>query len=161
MKVYFESSALFKAYWPEKGSGNVEWVLGLLGKEEGVTSRWVILEIPRGFLKRRNLGEIGGDEAEDSINFFLHDINRLEVEEKMQLVDVTRAIIREGLVIMREYNLYAADSLHCATAIKAKADVVLVDDRHYEKLHLVSTLKFLDITTEAEKFKRAFRELLA
>jgi len=56
--IYFESSALFKAYFPEKGSKNVEYALSLLGNEViGATSQWTLLEIVRGFVKRKNLGE--------------------------------------------------------------------------------------------------------
>ena len=70
--IYFEPSALFKAYIPEKGSLNVEFALSLLGEGLlGATSWWSLLEIVRGFVKRRNLGELSEDELGDITEFFL------------------------------------------------------------------------------------------
>ncbi len=45
---------------------------------------------------------------------------------------------------MRERNIYAADSMHVATASSTNADVMLVDDRHRDL--------FAEIKGRAKKF---------
>ena len=157
MKVYFEPSALLQCYLPDQGSENVEWVLSRLNEGEGKTSRWTLLEITRGFLKRKNLGEITSEEAEDSINFFLADIATLEQEKRVEIIDISKGVIEEALSIMRMHNIYAADAIHCATANKIGVDIILVDDRHYKKLQCASTIQMLNVSMKPKEFKNAFK----
>lgn len=54
IKIYIEPSALLKAYVPERGSENMETTLSFLGyRVVGVTSKWTVLEIIRGIMKRK------------------------------------------------------------------------------------------------------------
>jgi len=156
MIAYLEPSALFKCYWEEEGSENVEWVLAQLDEHnKGETSIWTLLEITRGFIKRANLGEISYDEAGDAINFFLADMRDLERKKKIKIVGITKGIVNRALVIMRERNLYAADSMHVATASNTNADAMLVDDRHFEKFYEIEGVKVLNVADDA------FRDLFA
>ena len=134
----------FKAYIPEKGSENVEKILSMLGDEIiGLTSRWTILEIIRGIIKRRNLGELAREDAEDIIKFFLYDLKKMEMERKLILVDVSKKIIEGSIEYIIKHNLYAADALHLKTAEIHSADAMLVDDYHFKRIQ--SFLKVIKI----------------
>lgn len=159
--IYFESSALFKAYFPEKGSKNVEYALSLLGNEViGATSQWTLLEIVRGFVKRKNLGEITDEELYDIIGFFLHDIERMVIENQIKLVEIRKDTILKALDLIKQYNLYAADALHMKTAEIIEARAILVDDYHYEKMKNATKLEVLNVDATEDIFKRKLGKIL-
>lgn len=132
-------------------------MIGKLEDHAGATSRWSLLEISRGFLKRKNLGEIDRDEAEEAIDFFLVDILELEARDLLQIVDVKKSIVSKGLHILREHNLYAADSIHYATALETGARLFLADDSHYKRMRDAGDLDVLPVDLEPSEFKEAFQ----
>ena len=159
--LYLEPSALFKAYIPEKGSDNVEYVLQLLGKDiMGITSRWTILEITRGIIKRRNIGELTQKEALQIINFFLDDIKEMVTLRKLSLIDVTRKVIQEALNLIIEYNLYAADAVHVKTAEIYGAVAIITDDRHVLKLKNATKISVISVEKHMNEFKLQLHQLI-
>ena len=159
--IYFEPSALFKAYIPEKGSLNVEFALSLLGEGLlGATSWWSLLEIVRGFVKRRNLGELSEDELGDITEFFLSDIERMEAEGKIRLIEVKKEILSRAIELIRQHNLYAADALHIKTAEAINAKTILVDDYHFERIKGTTKLRILSVEIEEEEFKETLESII-
>jgi len=158
--IYFEPSALFKAYIPERGSLNVEFALSLLGRDIlGATSLWSLLEIVWGFVKRRNLGEITDEELEDIIEFFISDMEKMEAEGKMKLIEVRREILSDAIELVRQYNLYAADALHIKTAEAINARIILVDDYHFGRIKGATKLRTLSVESEEREFKETLRNM--
>ena len=158
--LYLEPSALFKAYIPEKGSENIEYVLSNLGiRFVGLTSRWTILEIIRGFVKRKNLGELTIDELNEIIAFFLDDIDRLATARKLKIVEVTKSIIDKAIDLVASENLYAADAIHVRTAELHKAKAILTDDIHVKRLSKVTPLRIINIELPEKKFLEIIKTL--
>ena len=160
--IYLEPSALFKAYIPERGTKNVEWVLSILGKElVAITSRWTILEIVRGFVKRRNLGELSSEDLRDIVDFFMHDIERMELEKKLIVADVSKEIILGSIELLKLYNLYAADAVHVKTAEAREAKAILVDDQHYDRISGATKLKVINVEVDETTFKKSIKQLFS
>ncbi|MEX2689958.1 MAG: type II toxin-antitoxin system VapC family toxin [Candidatus Njordarchaeia archaeon] len=160
--IYLEPSALFKAYIPEQGSDNIEYILSKLGVEfTGITSRWTLLEITRGFVKRKNLGELTPKELKEIVAFFLDDINRLLVSRKVKIVDVTKSIIEKSISLILSKNLYAADAIHVQTAVYSGARVMLTDDIHIKRLAKITPLKIISVELTKEEFIRQINTLFS
>ena len=160
--IYFEPSALFKTYIPESGTQNVEWALSILGdKVLGVTSRWTLLEIVRGFVKRRNLGEIPSEDLEDIIEFFLRDIEKMLMENKIMIVDVSKKIVDKAIGLIKSHNLYAADAVHVATAEISGARAILVDDFHYERIKGSARIEVINVEINTEQFKKTLGKTIS
>lgn len=162
IRIYIEPSALFKAYIPERGSENMETTLSILGyKVVGVTSKWTVLEIIRGIMKRKNMGELTDEDASDIIEFFINDIKTMALENKILLEEVSEKIINASIELIRKYNLYASDALHIKTAEKSRAKVILVDDYHFQRIKGTTRIKILNVDTDKEIFENELNTLIS
>ena len=151
--IYLESSAFFKAYIPEKGSQNIEYVLSQLGKKFlGITSRWTLLELIHGVIKRKNLGEITSDEAIKITSFILDDINKLIRMQKLKVYEVTKRIAMGAIDLIIYRNLYAADAIHVKTAEISEARAIITDDRHIKRLSSIIDIKVISVEENKRKF---------
>ena len=136
-----------------KGSENIEYVLSNLGaKFIGITSRWTLLEIIRGIIKRKNLGELTSDEAIKVVSFFLDDINKLVGTGKMRIIEVIKRIIMNATDLILYRNLYAADAVHVKTAELYGAKVMLTDDGHIKRLSGISSVEIISVELHRDKF---------
>jgi len=162
MRIYFEASSLFKAYWPDPGSENVEWIMEeiLSPQNVGITSSWSLVEITRGFCKRRNLGELSQKEADDAIEFFLNDTRIMTESKKFVITNITEEIISRSIDHIREFNLYAADATHLATAITTTSHILLVDDRHFQRFKQFPAIQLLQITLPPNAFQNQLQQFL-
>lgn len=162
MRIYFDASSLFKAYWPDPGSENVEWVMEevLSPQTVGITSNWSLVEITRGFCKRRNLGELSKKEADEAIEFFLSDTRVMKESKKFSLANITEDIISLSIEYVRESNLYAADATHLATAIVTASHLLLVDDKHFQRFKQFQNIQLLPITQPPKAFQNQLQKFL-
>ena len=162
MRIYFDASSLFKAYWPDIGSENVEWVMEevLSPQNVGITSNWSLVEITRGFCKRRNLGELSKQEADEAIEFFLSDTRVMNESKIFSLVNITEDIISRSIEYIRELNLFAADATHLATAMVTASHLLLVDDKHFQRFKQFQNIHLLQITLPPNDFQTQLQNLL-
>lgn len=133
-KVYLESSALWDLYYEERGADLVEHCLEN-SKVTCFTSEWSSLELTRGIQKRVNQQEITLVEAQNLKEFIEADLRSLVSKKKLHLVPVSQENIEQAKKYVYVYNLYGSDALHLATAVHEKANGLLVDDYHFERLN--------------------------
>jgi len=133
IKVYLESSALWNLYYEEKGSELVEYCLNQ-PQFECLTSIWSQLEIERGIKKRENQNELTSEEAENLQIFIETDNSQLINKKKLTISPILDDYIVTAKKYIRNYNLYASDALHLASATIRRCKSILVDDYHFKRL---------------------------
>lgn len=130
---YLESSALWNLYYNEVGSSLVESCLDH-SQFQCISSHWSHLEITRGIKKRENQDELSSTEADQLQLFIDTDLKSLENKKKLILEQVTSENLQLAKRIIKDYNMYASDALHLATALNLNCEVILVDDYHFKRL---------------------------
>ena len=133
IKCYLESSSLWNLYYEEQGSEMVEYCLEN-SQFDCISSIWSQLEIERGIKKRENQEEITSNEAEQLQLFIDTDIKRLVNKKKLSLEKIDDNYILNAKKFIRQYNLYASDALHLATATILSCKMIIVDDYHFKRL---------------------------
>jgi len=133
IKCYLESSSLWNLYYEEQGSEMVEYCLEN-SQFDCISSIWSQLEIERGIKKRENQEEITSNEAEQLQLFIDTDIKMLVNKKKLSLEKIDDNYILNAKKFIRQYNLYASDALHLATATILSCKMILVDDYHFKRL---------------------------
>jgi len=74
------------------------------------------------------------DEAKNLRNFVDLDLQLLEAKKKLILCAVSESIINQAKLFIPQYNLFASDALHLATAVIENSTGLLVDDYHFTRL---------------------------
>ncbi len=133
IKLYLESSALWNLYYEEYGGELVEFCL-----EDPqiacISSIWSHLEIERGIKKRENQNEIDSEEAENLRVFIETDNKRLTSKKQFTIIPIVEECIFTAKRFIQEYNLFASDALHLASALHQGCKGILVDDYHFKRL---------------------------
>jgi len=116
MNIYLDTNVFYNAFSPVEEADRADYVLEHLSRRIfGVTSEWTIAEMFRAYKKQVNLGVIDTATANIAIDFFVAEINKMVVEEKLQLVPVKSNLIYSTRTKIFENNLYAADAIHVAS----------------------------------------------
>ena len=86
--VFIETSALFRAYTREPGSVLMDGVFSAMETRRitGFISQFSVPEILRGIIKRKNLQELGNDEAQKIIDSILVDIDTRILNGELQVL---------------------------------------------------------------------------
>lgn len=134
IKIYLESSALWNLYYEEKGGRLVEQCLENQ-QLTCISSIWSQLELERGIKKRENQEEINAKEAEYLRVFITTDCKRLISKKQLLIIPIIEEYILMAKKFIQEYNLYASDALHLATAVLQDCKGILVDDYHFKRLN--------------------------
>lgn len=153
MKIYLEASALFKGYYPEEGSDEVDFILEKLdGKEYvGVTSIWSLCEVTRAFRKKVSEKILSDEKARNSVEFFLADLKELEIRRKLLISKIERRIVDLSRRYIWHDNLYCSDAVHVATYFDTKGEYFVAEDKHFLRFSKIKGLKLIDPTTEEGK----------
>lgn len=157
IKLYLESSALWNLYYEETGAKLIEYCLD--NTQIGcITSIWSQLEIERGIKKRENLQELTPEEAKQLQLFIETDSNQLVSKKKLELCPILPDYLSVAKRYIRNYNLFASDALHLASATIQSCEAILVDDYHFKRLdktiQSIVGLKIIPATKKIEVFKR-------
>ena len=134
IKIYLESSALWNLYYEESGAELVEHCLEN-PQLVCISSIWSQLEIERGIKKRENQKEINSEEAENLRVFVEIDCKRLENKKQLEIIPIVEDYILVTRRFIHEYNLFASDALHLASAVLQGCKGILVDDYHFIRLN--------------------------
>ncbi len=134
IKLYLESSALWNLYYEESGAELVEHCLEN-PQLICISSIWSQLEIERGIKKRENQKEINSEEAENLRVFIEIDGKRLENKKQLEIIPIVEDYILVTRRFIHEYNLFASDALHLASAVLQGCKGILVDDYHFIRLN--------------------------
>ena len=125
-RIYWDSTAFLGYLSKHRGEPKVicEDIMqhAREGKVDLFTSNYTITEVIRpqnpGFLGARPL-------SPDQIA----EMNAMFQWPWIKKVDLDMRVVRKAIELANEYNLYAADSIHAASAIVAQADVIQHWDR--------------------------------
>ena len=134
IKLYLESSSLWNLYYEELGAELVEHCLENT-QLTCISSIWSQLEIERGIKKRENQKEINSDEAKNLRAFIEIDSKRLISKKQLEMLPIIEEDILVARRFIHEYNLFASDALHLASAVLQGCKGVLVDDYHFLRLN--------------------------
>ena len=116
--LYCDSSALLKLYWPEPGS--TEFNRTVEGRDDLLVSDLVVTEIVSALCRRRRQGAVT-DEVIRRVQRAI--ITRLDdgTYRRIELTRDTHRRAEEFFVNLTEIPLRAADALHLAMAVSARA----------------------------------------
>ncbi len=134
IKLYLESSALWNLYYEETGAELVEHCLEN-PQLDCLSSIWSQLEIERGIKKRENQKEISSEEAENLRIFIEADSKGLNSKRQLVTIPIMEDYILVARRFIHEYNLFASDALHLASAVLQGCKGILVDDYHFTRLN--------------------------
>ena len=70
--------------------------------------------------------------------------NYLSRFPNLTTIAVSPPISREAARLRASYGLRTPDALHAATALYQKADVILTNDKHFNRIHTEMPIVFLD-----------------
>ncbi|MHA1629768.1 MAG: type II toxin-antitoxin system VapC family toxin [Candidatus Heimdallarchaeota archaeon] len=133
INCYLESSSIWNLYYEENESSLIEYCIE---KEQiiCISSIWTTLEIARGIKKRVNQKEITSEEGNLLQLFIEADLEKLRKKRRILLENIKEEDIERAKKIIQQYNLYASDALHLATALNKKCEIFIVDDYHFTRL---------------------------
>lgn len=124
--VYFDSSALLKLYLPEPGSNDLDRALE--GRDDLLASDLTVTEIVSALARRVRDGELSPEQARVVHRSLVAGLDTGPYGH----VDLDRGVHRDAerlLLDRRDVNLRAADALHLALAISARAGTIATFDR--------------------------------
>lgn len=131
MPIYLESSALIKAYVPERGSARVQEIVR---RHDVIISLLTVAEVASAFARRVREGELRADLAEELFQAFMDDVAEFEIVPLSDslVLSAARVLLPGGSAS----RLRALDAIHLVTAREAA-------EAHAETLTLVSADKRL------------------
>lgn len=117
----------------------------ILGKEILTTwSAWSYLEIQRALVKK---GLQNPDKAR-------HEIEELAELGDVEIIEVNEVVRNFALRFIKDLTLYAADSVHLATAIVSGSSILISEDKHLNKKKVKEFASKFDIKiTQLKEFK--------
>ncbi len=119
IRCYLDTNIFYHAYCPTEANEDVDWLLEQLNPSfQGITSEWTIAEMFRAMKKQVNLDIIEETDAQLVIDFFLTELGEMIANQQLQVMPVTMEVIMMARKFIFSMNLYAADAVHLATAIK-------------------------------------------
>jgi hypothetical protein len=124
--VYFDSSALLKLYLPEPGSDDLDRALE--GRDDLLASDLTVTEIVSALARRVRDGGLSSEQARVVRRGLVAGLDAGPYGH----VDLDRGIHRDAerlLLDRRDVTLRAADALHLALAISARAATIATFDR--------------------------------
>ena len=124
--VYFDSSALLKLYLPEPGSDDLDRALD--GRDDLLASDLTVTEIVSALARRVRDGALSPEQARVVQRSLVAGLDGGPYGR----VDLDRGIHRDAerlLLDRRDASLRAADALHLALAISARAETIATFDR--------------------------------
>ena len=126
MRVYFDTSALAKAYWPETGSGDVEDLLA--GAEATFLSDLNRLELRCMLARRSRTGELNAAQIQAAWSQFELDIAS-EYFELTSMPPSGWSVARELIDRVDPIALRTLDALHIAIAASLPSVTFVTADR--------------------------------
>lgn len=112
---YFDTSAIVKRYYAEKGTAIVDAILSNpLSQDRFITSFLTILEVTSSITRLKRSGQLTDYLAGEIFSRF-----RQDVHEHIQIVPLDNEIIvtTGAISMVEQYGLRSADAIHFATAI--------------------------------------------
>lgn len=135
MKLYFDSSALTKRYIREKGSDLVDDLF--LEADSVAVSSICLPEIISALSRLRREKKLNTHQYNQCKRAALEDVASFEV------CQLSPEVLRTTLTILEHSELRAADALHVASAIEAKASRFVSSDTKQ-----IATAKKFNLTVE-------------
>jgi predicted nucleic acid-binding protein len=131
--VFIDASALFRAYTMEPGSAVMDEIFSQMEARRitGLLSHLSIPEILRGIIKRKNLGELGEDEAQKVIDSMLFDLNTRILNDELQILGLKDEYLPEVNQLIRRSNFFVIDAIQLITAVHAAPALFLHADSHF------------------------------
>ncbi len=102
-----------------------------------------------------NQRELTQDEGASLLEFIEIQWNRLMIRRHLVVHEIGNRLIGSTRLFITQYNLYASDALHLATAIDCNCGVFLADDFHFKRLSSVSDefgILILPVQTSIDEF---------
>ncbi len=156
-KCYLDTNIFYHAYCPTEANEEIDWLFDQLHPSfQGVTSEWTIAEMFRAMKKQVNLGVLEAADAELALDFFLTEIGEMVTNRQLQLVPVTIEIIMQARTFIFSMNLYAADAVHLASAVKHGTRCFITFDGDFPFLSdlIVLNPTEVDFQSQLEKLRR-------
>ena len=158
MALYLDTNVFYHAYCPTEDASIVDWLFSQVHPEFPViTSEWCLIEMFRALKKQVNLETISEKNAELAIDFFLSDVGEMVKKKNLLLAPVSHALLITSREFIFSSNLYAADALHAATALKYNASAFITFDADF-KANLQSIPVF---NPSSHTFKTSISKLLS
>ncbi|HUU78671.1 MAG TPA: PIN domain-containing protein [candidate division Zixibacteria bacterium] len=133
MSLYLDTNVFYNAYCPVENASIVDWLFTQLHLDfPAFTSEWCLIEMFRAFKKQVNLGTIAEKDAEIALDYFLSDIGEMVKNKTLTLIPVTQTLIIASRELIFTNNLYAADALHAATAMKLETQAFITFDSDFK-----------------------------
>ncbi len=126
MRVYFDTSALAKAYWPETGSGDVEDLLS--GAQTTFLSDLNRLELRCMLARRSRTGELNSTQIQAAWSQFELDVAS-EYFDLTPMPQSSWSIARELIDRVAPIALRTLDALHIAIAASLPLVTFVTADR--------------------------------
>ncbi|MCX6692395.1 MAG: type II toxin-antitoxin system VapC family toxin [Methanoregula sp.] len=145
--VFIDASALFRAYTMEPGSAVMDEIFSQMEARRitGLLSHLSIPEILRGIIKRKNLGELGEDEAQKVIDSMLFDLNTRILNDELQILGLKDEYLPEVNQLIRRSNFFVIDAIQLITAVHAAPALFLHADSHFSSPIVEGMVRSIDV----------------
>ena len=145
--VFIDASALFRAYTMEPGSAVMDEIFSQMEARRitGLLSHLSIPEILRGIIKRKNLGELGEDEARKVIDSMLFDLNTRILNDELQILGLKDEYLPEVNQLIRRSNFFVIDAIQLITAVHAAPALFLHADSHFSSPIVEGMVRSIDV----------------
>lgn len=111
----------------------------------GLLSHLSIPEILRGIIKRKNLGELGEDEARKVIDSMLFDLNTRILNDELQILGLKDEYLPEVNQLIRRSNFFVIDAIQLITAVHAAPALFLHADSHFSSPIVEGMVRSIDV----------------
>jgi hypothetical protein len=111
----------------------------------GLLSHLSIPEILRGIIKRKNLGELGEDEAQKVIDSMLFDLNTRILNDELQILGLKDEYLPEVNQLIRRSNFFVIDAIQLITAVHAAPALFLHADSHFSSPIVEGMVRSIDV----------------
>lgn len=135
--IYVDTSAFLKYYHQEKGTDQVERIVGEAEKSKHLltSSVWLVLKSVAGVQSWLARGWISLTERNELIGKLSYDLDNWRKLRCLRLKDITSQLLSKATSLIIKHSVTPGDAIHLATALalKPEIEIFIASDKYLKE----------------------------